>query len=88
MKKSVYSCILAMFGIVFFSIACGQMEGGTSPAKKFKTKSSKTFVVTEAHPQGQSLSDITVTLEGVPGSEMKFKDAEPVNKFAFPILLK
>ncbi|MCX6282050.1 MAG: hypothetical protein NTU51_08805 [Bacteroidetes bacterium] len=79
MRNIIFSVILALFATAFFEVANSQKPGGSPPVKKFKTKTSKTFVVLESHPQGQSLSDIIVKLEGVPGAEMKYKDTDPVN---------
>ncbi|MEI8007353.1 MAG: hypothetical protein WCI48_14200 [Bacteroidota bacterium] len=80
MKKNVIIAIMALALSVSFAVAYGQSAGGAPPVKKFKTKTGKTFVVLETHPQGQSLSDISVSLEGIPRAEMKYKDAEPINK--------
>ena len=79
MKKNIFSGITVVFVIGLFSITYGQTPAGGIPAKSFKTKTGKTFIVNESHPQGQSLSDISVTLSGVPKGDIKFKDAEPVN---------
>ena len=79
MKKSVVSAILAVFIGLAGTFAYGQAGGGAPPAKKFKTKTGKTFMVFESHPQGQSLSDIIVKLDPVAKAEIKYTDADPVN---------
>ncbi|MFZ4520804.1 MAG: hypothetical protein ACOYNC_03825 [Bacteroidales bacterium] len=80
MKKKIFSAMTAFVVAGLLSGAYGQSAGGGIPVKTFKTKTGKTFSVQESHPQGQSLSDISVTLSGVPKADLKFKDAEPVNK--------
>jgi len=71
--------MLTILAVTVFSFANGQYAGGTTPEKKFKTKTGKTFVVLESHPQGQSLSDISVKLDPVPKAELKYTDVDPVN---------
>jgi len=61
------------------TVAYTQAGGGAPPAKKFKTKTGKTFMVFESHPQGASLSNITVKLDPVAKAEIKYTDADPVN---------
>ena len=48
--------------------------------KEFKTNTGKIIVVSESHPQGQSLSNISIAFSGDPGSEIKYKDVDPINK--------
>jgi hypothetical protein len=48
--------------------------------KEFKTKTGKIITVSESHPQGQSLSNISVSFAGDAASEMKFTDVDPINK--------
>ena len=36
--------------------------------------------MSESHPQGQSLSNISVAFDGDAASEMKFTDVDPINK--------
>lgn len=79
MKKTIVSAILAVFIGLASTVAYGQAGGVAAPAKKFKTKSGKTFIVLESHPQGQSLSDIIVKLDPIAKAEIKFTDADPVN---------
>ncbi len=80
MKKNVIIATVALMLSISSAVAYSQSAGGATPVKKIKTKTGKTFVILETHPQGQSLSDISVSLEGVPRAEMKYKDAEPINK--------
>jgi hypothetical protein len=47
---------------------------------EYKTKTGKVLLVSESHPQGQSLSNITVAFAGDPASEIKFTDVDPINK--------
>lgn len=47
--------------------------------KEFKTNTGKIIVISESHPQGQSLSNISVAFSGDPGSEIKFTDVDPIN---------
>lgn len=46
----------------------------------YKTNTGKVITVSESHPQGASLSNISVAFAGDPASEMKFTDVEPINK--------
>jgi hypothetical protein len=48
--------------------------------KEYKTHTGKTIVVAESHPQGQSLSNISVAFAGNAASEMKFTDTDPISK--------
>jgi len=48
--------------------------------KEYKTKTAKIITVSESHPQGQSLSNISVAFAGDASSEMKFTDVDPINK--------
>ncbi len=48
--------------------------------KEYKTNTGKIVTVSESHPQGQSLSNISVAFSGDPASEMKFTDKDPINK--------
>ena len=55
----------------------------TMPAttkKEYKTRTGKIITVSESHPQGQSLSNISVAFAGDAASEMKFTDMDPINK--------
>ena len=79
MRTHVFSGMLTILAVAVFSFANGQSAGGTTPEIKFKTKTGKTFVVIESHPQGQSLSDIIVKLDLVAKAELKYTDADPVN---------
>ncbi len=47
---------------------------------EYKTRTGKTILVSESHPLGQSLSNISVAFAGDPASEMKFTDVDPINK--------
>ena len=71
--------MLAVFMVLSCTVAYTQAGGGAPPAKKFKTKTGKTFMVFESHPQGASLSNITVKLDPVAKAEIKYTDADPVN---------
>ncbi len=48
--------------------------------REYKTKTGKIITVAESHPQGQSLSNISVAFAGDAASEMKFTDVDPINK--------
>lgn len=43
-------------------------------------KTGKIFVVSESHPKGQSLSDISVSFKGDTASALKVTDKDPVSK--------
>jgi hypothetical protein len=47
---------------------------------EYKTVTGKIITVSESHPQGQSLSNISVGFSGDPGSEIKYTDVDPINK--------
>jgi hypothetical protein len=46
----------------------------------YQTKTGKTFEVSESHPQGQSLSNISVSFAGDPASGITFTDVDPIGK--------
>jgi hypothetical protein len=51
----------------------------TAPKMSFTTKSGKAIEITEAHPMGMSMSDITVTARGFADSVLVMKDENPVS---------
>jgi hypothetical protein len=70
------------------SAATGEPTPGVAPdtlaspvvTREYKTKTGKVITVAESHPQGQSLSNISVAFAGDAASEMKFTDVDPINK--------
>lgn len=68
--------------IIVFAACMTSFTGfSQSPvSKEYKTKTGKIITVAETHPQGASLSNISVAFKGNPGSAMQFNDVEPVNK--------
>ena len=76
MKKFmiVIACSIFMISIPGFSQTISQGP------KEYKTKTGKIITVTETHPQGASLSNISVAIKGVKGSDVKFADVDPINK--------
>lgn len=48
--------------------------------KSYKTRTGKTITITESHPQGQSLSDISAGFQGEPKTVVEFKDVDPIRK--------
>jgi len=55
-------------------------QNNKAVVKEYKTRTGKTIVVTESHPQGQSLSNISVAFAGNSASEKKFTEVDPVSK--------
>lgn len=58
----------------------GADTNATVTKTEYKTNTGKIITVSESHPQGQSLSNITVNFSGDPGSEIKYTDVDPINK--------
>jgi hypothetical protein len=74
MKKMILVTVCAIFLISTTGFS-------QSPApKEYKTKTGKIIMITETHPQGASLSNITVAIKGVRGSVVPFTDVDPINK--------
>ncbi|MCX6303837.1 MAG: hypothetical protein NT040_02610 [Bacteroidetes bacterium] len=64
-----------------FLISATGFSQSTAPAsREYKTKTGKIITVNETHPQGASLSNITVAIKGNAGSVVQFTDADPINK--------
>ena len=89
--KSLYLISLTIMGFFLFQNICGQPQNNssksstgksnpTSGIKEYKTKTGKIINVVETHPQGASLSDISVGLSGNLSSVIKYKDVDPINK--------
>ncbi|MEI6174801.1 MAG: hypothetical protein WCR01_13705 [Bacteroidota bacterium] len=76
MKNSILLsvCVVLLFSFTGFS------QTSAPTTKEFKTKKGKVITVEEAHPNSQSLSDITVAFAGNPGSAVPFIDVDPINK--------
>jgi hypothetical protein len=62
------------------SVAAADTAAPAVTKTDYKTNTGKVITVSESHPQGASLSNITVAFAGDPASEMKFTDVEPINK--------
>ena len=63
------------------AVAAGHDTAAPAITKtEYKTKTGKVILVSESHPQGQSLSNIMVAFAGNPASEMKFIDVDPISK--------
>ncbi len=65
-------------------VAVAEPAPNTPPAPvttEYKTKTGKIFVITESHPTGMSLSNISVGFKGGDSlSQMPFNDVDPINK--------
>jgi hypothetical protein len=79
MKTGIFSAILGILFLALSATANAQASAEGNPVKRIQTKTDKTFVVFESHPQGASLSDIIVKLDPVPKAEVKYTDTDPVN---------
>ena len=75
MKKAVYivSCAIVIALLNGYSVL-------SATSKEYKTKTGKIIVVTENHPQGTSLSNISIALKDNEGSVLHFNDMDPINK--------
>jgi hypothetical protein len=78
MKKMILLMIMA--GLVSCTISNASFAQDVAGQKVYKTKTGKTITVNETHPQGQSLSDISVSFTGNQASTLNYKDADPINK--------
>ena len=48
--------------------------------REIKTHTGKVITITETHPQGASLSNISVAFTGTTGSAVTYTDVDPINK--------
>jgi len=74
MKKAVY---IACYAIVIIFLNGYSVLSATS--HEYKTKTGKTIVVTENHPNGASLSNISIAFKDNESSVLNFIDIDPIN---------
>ena len=74
MKKLILVTVCAAF------LISGIGFSQTVAPKEYKTGTGKIITVTETHPTGASLSNISVAFKGKPASAVQFTDVDPINK--------
>jgi hypothetical protein len=68
----ITSCAIVIIILNAYSVL-----GATS--KEYKTKTGKIIVVTENHPQGASLSNISIAFKDNESSVLRFNDMDPIS---------
>jgi hypothetical protein len=76
MKKRILVSVCAILAVS----AATYSQPPASATSEYKTLTGKVITVTETHPQGASLSDISVAFKDNPGGAVQYSDVEPIHK--------